>query len=75
MSKQTRLKIIVTTLIVVAVTLGISYWQRDARQAARITSVAELKQIGLSFRRERNDMARFTAEGERLMLPENRVEQ
>jgi hypothetical protein len=75
MNKQTRLKIMLAVIGFVAVVVGLSRGQRDTRQAVGITSVAGLKQIGLSFRWERNTMARFTAEGERLNLPENRAKQ
>jgi hypothetical protein len=53
-----------TALLCAAMTGG--YWigfERGKSQIPRINAVSNLKQIGLGFRNNRNDVTRFTATG------------
>ncbi len=69
MNKRNRQRSLLAVIGVVAVIVGFWVWERDKHPPARIASIAGLKQVGLSFRWERNDIARFTAQGERLEPP------
>ncbi len=62
---------IVAGVSFVVLLAGIGVWQRltdSSRVTSRITTVSGLKQVGLAFRLERNDVARFSFQGEPLKV-------
>ena len=60
---------IIAGVSLIVMLAGIAVRQRlshSSRVTSRITTVSGLKQVGLAFRLERNDVARFAFQGELL---------
>jgi type III secretory pathway component EscU len=61
---KTKTTVVFATLLCAAVTVG--YWigyEHGKNQVPRLNPISNLKQVGLSFRSDRNNIRRFTATG------------